>query len=209
MEDKSDSASPYISRSSSSEGLQSDSDMGLKTAGSPELCSSLLFQLNLLKREPRKQELEEAMSTPIFTAPVLKQAESTSARESGTGFTQYGLLAGLSDVLRAEECNAVSKVSSKQDPRVFFNTSAPSSTFICGSQGSGKSHTLSCLLENCLIPSEANTLSQPLAGLVFHYDAFIADGGGSPCEAAFLSSDPDIKVRVLCSPTNFRTIQVC
>jgi len=100
-------------------------------------------------------------------------------------------------------------MSSKQDPRIFFNIAAPSSTFICGSQGSGKSHTLSCLLENCPIPSEARTLPQPLTGLVFHYDTFIADGGGSPCEAAFLSSDLDIKVRVLCSPTNFRTSQVC
>jgi len=30
---------------------------------------------------------------------------------------------------------------------------------------------------------------------------------GSPCEASFLSSNPDIKVRVLCSPTSLSTIR--
>ncbi|KAI3049462.1 hypothetical protein CBS147353_11678 [Aspergillus niger] len=32
---------------------------------------------------------------------------------------------------------------------------------------------------------------------------------GSPCEAAFLSSHPDIEVRVLCAPTNLHAIKVC
>jgi hypothetical protein len=34
---------------------------------------------------------------------------------------------------------------------VLLNTDAPWSAFLCGSQGSGKSHTLSCMLENCLL----------------------------------------------------------
>lgn len=96
----------------------------------------------------------------------------------------------------------------EKDPRLFFNVSSPSSTFICGSQGSGKSHTLSCILEGSIIPSKAGRLSNPLTAVVFHYDTFICDNGGSPCEAAFLASNPDIKVRVLCAPTNLRTIQV-
>jgi hypothetical protein len=94
-----------------------------------------------------------------------------------------------------------------EDPRLFFNVTSPSSTFICGSQGSGKSHTLSCILENCLIPSKAVRLPNPLTGVVFHYDAFISDTTGSPCEAAFLSSHPEASVRVLCSPTNIHTMQ--
>ena len=32
------------------------------------------------------------------------------------------------------------------DRRLFLNTNAPTSTFICGLQGSGKSHTLACIL---------------------------------------------------------------
>ncbi|GKZ50271.1 hypothetical protein AbraIFM66951_003267 [Aspergillus brasiliensis] len=97
--------------------------------------------------------------------------------------------------------------SEENDPRLFLNVSHPSSVFICGSQGSGKSHTLSCLLENCLIPSRAGNLPNPLTGLVFHYDTFFSDETGSPCEAAFLSSHLDVKVRVLCSPTNVWSIK--
>ena len=33
-----------------------------------------------------------------------------------------------------------------QDTRIFLNTNIPSSFFVCGLQGSGKSHTLSTLL---------------------------------------------------------------
>ncbi|KAJ6436754.1 Nitrogen assimilation transcription factor nit-4 [Purpureocillium lavendulum] len=71
--------------------------------------------------------------------------------------------------------------------------SAPSSVFICGSQGSGKSYTLSCMLENFLAASEANTLPRPLTGVVFHYDSFTSDTSGTPCEAAYLSSHQRIK----------------
>jgi hypothetical protein len=114
-------------------------------------------------------------------------------------FTQYGLLAG---VIPDAEGNKPA------DPRLFINVAAPSSVFICGSQGSGKSHTLSCLLENCLIPSAAGRLPRPLTGLVFHYDTFISDVGGSPCEVAYLSSCHNVQVRVLCAPTNVGTIKV-
>jgi hypothetical protein len=94
------------------------------------------------------------------------------------------------------------------DPRLFFNISAPSSAFICGSQGSGKSHTLSCLLENCLMKSYVSKLDNPLAGLVFHYDSFTSDIKGTPCEAAHISSNSNVKVRVLVSPTNLQTMKV-
>lgn len=149
-----------------------------------------------------------ASTTLIFTMPVLEHVEKALSKGSGQSFPQYGLLAGLSDVLFRNTDNQAPVATPTQDPRIFFNIAAPSSTFICGSQGSGKSHTVSCLLENCLLPSYASKLPHPLTGLVFHYDTFISDNGGSPCEAAFLSSNPNIKVRVLCSPTNVRTIQV-
>jgi hypothetical protein len=93
-------------------------------------------------------------------------------------------------------------------PRVFFNISVPSSAFICGSRDSGKSHTLSCLLENCLMKSDVSALESPLAGLLFHYDSFTSDVRGAPCEAAHLASNSSVRVRVLCSPTNLETIKV-
>lgn len=154
--------------------------------------------LRLLERRADLDELEEVKTTPIFTEAVRRYARSVAPASSKEPFTQYGLIAG--DASDAGE--------SASDPRIFYNVAAPSSVFICGSQGSGKSHTLSCLLENCLINSPANTLPRPLTGIVFHYDTFISDTGGSPCEVAWLSSNPDLQVRVLCPPTNIGTMKV-
>ncbi|KAJ7024784.1 hypothetical protein C8F04DRAFT_1130573 [Mycena alexandri] len=91
--------------------------------------------------------------------------------------------------------------------RVYVNTNAPSSAVICGVQGSGKSHTVSCLLECGLIPDpRVGQLPQPLSGLVLHFDT---QDSGRPCEAAFLSSPTahngvPPEVTVLCSPGNVK-----
>lgn len=145
--------------------------------------------------------------TPIIAGCALDVVVNQDGEETvSDGIPQLGLLAGsmhkLSLIKKGEA------FSKKTDPRLFFNVSHPSSVFICGSQGSGKSHTLSCLLENCLIQSKAGKLPNPLTGLVFQYDTFFSDVTGSPCEAAFLSSHPDVKVRVLWSPTNIWSITV-
>ncbi|KAJ7679430.1 hypothetical protein DFH06DRAFT_511250 [Mycena polygramma] len=90
--------------------------------------------------------------------------------------------------------------------RLYVNTNGPSSAVICGVQGSGKSHTVSCLLECALIrDSRVGQLPDPLSALVFHFDT---QDAGRPCEAAFLSSPAAAhqavlpQVRVLCSPSN-------
>lgn len=82
---------------------------------------------------------------------------------------------------------------------VLLNTNAPWSAFLCGSQGSGKSHALSCILENCILndPSIGKN-PNPLAGLVFHYDR---TQSMDVCEAAYLCSS--VKTRVLVSPSNY------
>nr|KMM70717.1 hypothetical protein CPAG_07028 [Coccidioides posadasii RMSCC 3488] len=124
---------------------------------------------------------------PILTSPALAHLTYTTENASGSDL-QFGLLAGQNDMLNS--CGSEPEVKIQtldKDPRLFFNVTSPSSTFICGSQGSRKSHILACLLENCLIPSRAGRLSNPLTGLVFHYDTFICDTGGSSREAAFLS----------------------
>ncbi|EMD59039.1 hypothetical protein COCSADRAFT_41591 [Bipolaris sorokiniana ND90Pr] len=142
-------------------------------------------------------------NSPLFTTKALARdvPATPQARPS-----QCGLLAALS----LERHDALDTPPLRQDDadrRLFFNVTTPSSIFICGSQGSGKSHTLSCLLENCLADSNATILPRPLSALLFHYDTFISDDGGSPCEAAFLASLSGVQVRVVCAPTNIRTIQ--
>jgi len=154
---------------------------------------------HLLGASRELDELKEVQTAPVFTEVVRRYAHKMAVSSaSDPPFSQYGLLAG----------DITGTAQEPGDNRIFWNISAPSSFFICGSQGSGKSHTLSCLLENALIPCSANQLPRPLTGIVFHYDTFISDTGGSPCEAAWLSSNPNVKVRVLCPPTNTRTMKV-
>ncbi|KAK6391835.1 hypothetical protein LTR81_026708 [Elasticomyces elasticus] len=87
---------------------------------------------------------------------------------------------------------------------IMLNVHAPNSAFICGSQGSGKSYTLNCCLENRLLADVCTSnLRQPLAGLVFHYDI---DSSGTVAETASLCSW-GIKVHVLVSNSNFETAQ--
>ncbi|KAF9469015.1 hypothetical protein BDZ94DRAFT_1245162 [Collybia nuda] len=73
------------------------------------------------------------------------------------------------------------------DPRLYINTNAPFSAVVCGVQGSGKSHTVSVMLENMLVPDcpSIGSLKKALSGLVLH----LSEGGPSslPNEAAWLS----------------------
>lgn len=168
--------------------------------------------LDLLHLAKSDKEGEETSLAPIITGRALGLPSKLSSKGIAKipKVQQFGLLAGLAPAMAAQkEKEQNGCFTANDDPRVFFNVTSPSSTFICGSQGSGKSHTLSCMLENCLISSKAGQLDHPLTGLVFHYDSFISDTVGSPCEAAYLSSNPGVKVRILCSPTNIQTIRVC
>ncbi|PTB43534.1 hypothetical protein M441DRAFT_135575 [Trichoderma asperellum CBS 433.97] len=156
--------------------------------------------MKLFDLDDGDEDIEELAASPLFTQPVLQYGASLEE----SPFTQYGL---LGRVIENNSMDGLSDDDAAKDRMLFFNATAPSSVFICGSQGSGKSHTLSCLLENCLMQSEANVLPRPLTGIVFHYDPWVSDSRGSPCEAAYLASAEDVSVRVLCPPTNVRQIE--
>ncbi|KAK4039586.1 hypothetical protein C8A01DRAFT_46994 [Parachaetomium inaequale] len=197
LSSRSKAASRSAEDATSEEGSQDETSAESDLSSDDD--SALEAHLGLLQLRPELDELNEIKTTPLFTEAVRKYAHSLAgASKEQQPFSQYGLLAG--DLTGSTDDGG-------SDPRIFWNIAAPSSFFICGSQGSGKSHTLSCLLENALAPCKANVLPRPLTGIVFHYDTFISDSGGSPCEVAWLSSNPAIKVRVLCPPTNIRTMQ--
>ncbi|KAJ5380853.1 uncharacterized protein N7496_003281 [Penicillium cataractarum] len=145
---------------------------------------------------------EEVVTAPLFSLPArtalsIKYERNYTSNTDDSVYPQYGLLGH-----RVDDSEDIT-----QDSLVYTNTAAPWSTFICGSQGSGKSHTLSCLLENCLIPSSpAGRLTAPLAGVVFHYDKFTGFSSTQLCEAAYLCSS-QIPVRLLVSPTNFLSMK--
>ncbi|KAF8552600.1 hypothetical protein OG21DRAFT_1477686 [Imleria badia] len=100
------------------------------------------------------------------------------------------------------------------DPRLYINTNTPFFAVICGVQGSGKSHTVSVLLENMftLKLNSIGTLCKPLAGLVLHFGE--GGPGSRPSEAAWVgipsNSNPNIEtpfVRVYVSKSSMNTMK--
>ena len=136
------------------------------------------------------QETKEVKYTPIFSNRVRDAVEAQTNNSSPWNqqetFPQYGLL-GRSEA-HSFENNASSEAGvgdPDPDNLVYTNMNAPWSAFICGSQGGGKSHTLSCLLENSLLASSATgKLPNPLAGIVFHYDKFTSHATSQLCEVS-------------------------
>ena len=148
--------------------------------------------------------LHEIESTPLFTNAVrynLEDGDITGIPKT-TPFSNYGFLGVRTGTFgRESDGNVAATAPIKDEDMVYANTNAPWSAFICGSQGGGKSHTMSCMLENCLLsPSAAGVLKNPCAGMVFHYDKFTGNST-QLCEAAYLCS-AGIPVRILVSPSN-------
>ena len=181
-----------------------------------------LFTINSPNANDRAQNahLEEIRTTPLFSASVLASVINRENISPGQFILpQYGLLAQVQDAFDAKEpevddllglvdafgdpivAKSKKPVMKAEDNRLFVNMNAPWSAFICGSQGSGKSHTLSCMLEAALIPSRLGKLPRPLSSMVFHYDKFTGFSSSQICEAAYLASS-GIPVRVLVSPSN-------
>ncbi|KAL1859164.1 hypothetical protein Plec18170_002279 [Paecilomyces lecythidis] len=163
--------------------------------------------------DSKESLLEEIKTTPLFSAEVKKyvskrQSVTFRSSQDASSFPQHGLL-GLKLQIsgNTEESEMKPDQEANINDLVYTNITAPWSAFICGSQGSGKSHTLSCMLENTLLtPSKTGTLNRPLAGIIFHYDKFTNFSTTQLCEAAYLCS-ASIPVRVLVSPSNFKTME--
>ncbi|KAI1482661.1 hypothetical protein F4774DRAFT_287726 [Daldinia eschscholtzii] len=173
------------------------------------------------------QQEEEFANTPIFTAAVEKFVLSTykvspaylttSASTDTSSASNYTALSSFSNNQASGLVPQYGLVGIRQDSAdthapvedrlVLANINVPWSAFICGSQGAGKSHTLSCLLENALIPdNSAGRLPYPLAGMVMHYDKYTSHTSTQVCEAAYLCSS-GIPVTVLVSPSNIWAMQ--
>lgn len=184
--------------------LDSTSDRSFEPEPVSEtLIDDVQAHLDLLSCNNELVDANAFDAVPVFTNNVRERILKSPQSQSLPQLSQYSLLGGnVSDDV------SFPSAAIGADRRVFYNIAAPTSIFICGSQGSGKSHTLSTLLESCLIPCQANQLPRPLTGLVFHYDAFTSDTGGNACEAAYISSNDTVKVKVLCAPTNIGHIKV-
>lgn len=153
------------------------------------------------KTEKNNADIEDLRTAPLFTSNILALGK---IGPGGNWFPQYGLL-GLRCETYGEEEEPEPIQPDRSDATqnlLYVNIAAPHSTFICGSQGSGKSHTLSCLLENALLkPNAAGKIQKPLSAVAFHYDKFTSFASTQICEAAWLCT-AGIPVRVLVSPSN-------
>ncbi|KAF7981663.1 hypothetical protein HWV62_32784 [Athelia sp. TMB] len=126
----------------------------------------------------------------LRTAPIFTRDAYVALGTAGHT-TQYGVLGKVLEICRAVFTNAARSSGAETDTpdelsRMYVNTNAPFSAIVCGVQGSGKSHTVSVLLENMFIPSctPIGGLTKPLCGLVLHF----GEGGPAsrPCEAAWV-----------------------
>lgn len=149
---------------------------------------------------------EELKTTPLFTWEIKVRAAAISTVDSDEETEEPALGRSESEqaafgkfAVLGSEFGSMNPSDRSRNRPFFMNVDAPWSAFICGSQGSGKSYTLSCMVEGCLMPdSRLGTLSRPPCGVLFHYDPH---NSLAPCEAAYLSSH--IPITILVSPSNF------
>jgi hypothetical protein len=172
------------------------------------------MQLHHTKDNKTSGADEQLRTTPLIS---LKVKETSEARYNKTTmFPQYAFLGcRIPEPCSSEGTtkppmptasqntfSSPAPVHGEPEP-VLLNTNTPWSAFICGSQGSGKSYTLSAMIENCLYPSPSiGKLPKPLAGIVFHNSTVSMH---NICEAAHLVS-LGVKVNILVSRSNFHAL---
>ncbi|KAF9894787.1 hypothetical protein FE257_004408 [Aspergillus nanangensis] len=176
-----------------------------RTVKMPSLQDQMQFlNKNTVKEEVDRESFSKNLENAVLISPSLE-------RQGHTMPSQYGLLGHLD----SRESARTSKSKDQSDPRVMLNTNIPFSAFICGLQGSGKSHTTACMIENCSLAFPAlGSLKKPVSTLVLNYNEYSSNASSQPSEAAFLASimpeystkQQSIPVRVLVSPTNFHNL---
>ena len=109
-------------------------------------------------------------------------------RDSASEFHDAAYFGQLTDTHNQSFSHSSSSSSHSSD--VYLNTHEPFCFATVGTQGAGKSHTLACVIESCLIPMplpagrEVVRLQNPMAALVLHYE----QNESSICEATGLIS---------------------
>ncbi|OQN95097.1 hypothetical protein B0A48_18829, partial [Cryoendolithus antarcticus] len=113
--------------------------------------AELYQRLSGLELHTRTGLREDLRTTPLLTLAVkdvvgkcFKDADHDSDLDETVQqenvCNQYAVLG-----FHVGQCPAIG-----ENEPILMNVDAPNSVFICGSQGSGKSYTLNCMLENCL-----------------------------------------------------------
>ncbi|KDQ64690.1 hypothetical protein JAAARDRAFT_187994 [Jaapia argillacea MUCL 33604] len=188
--------------------LSDDSSHGSSANSGEESILSVIDgdeqELVLLDKSCLELTGEEESLHGLRTAPLMTRAAFCKV-QARTENTQYGVLG----VVTAIQPKTDFKLSDNN--RLYLNINTPFSAIVCGVQGSGKSHTVSVMLENMLIPDyrAIGVLQNPLCGLVLHF----GEGGptSKPCEAAFVGmSDLPLltpRIKVYVSRSSLKTMR--
>lgn len=163
---------------------------------------------------PRELSDHDIKTALLFSPHLL---HSGGNKDHSQLLPQYSLMGRVPQRRNRTAGGMVANEQQALGTRVFLNTDIPGSFFICGLQGSGKSHTLATLLENYLIPSpQIGVLHRPLSVLVLHFGEYTSSQAFRPCEAAYLatsstralsSSELHLpKVKILVPPSNYRKL---
>jgi hypothetical protein len=136
-------------------------DLQVDISSSPDREAPKFFLISKLLKtkegEVSTSGPSDAVERSIRQAPLV--AAGIVAEHYNDLVLQYGLLGSLEDEHDAPTNSAL-----------FLNTNVPFSAFVCGVQGSGKSHTTSCVLENSILASPyLGHLESPVSALVFSY----------------------------------------
>ncbi|KAH3337956.1 hypothetical protein KXW81_000286 [Aspergillus fumigatus] len=151
--------------------------------------------------ELQKQFLasSKAKDDSIKDSIPTEQAALVSSALENCGYRmppQFALLGEISQSGKSKEL---------ADLRIMLNTNIPFSAFVCGLQGSGKSHTTSYII---------GSLTRSISTLILQFNKYSSSVSSQPSEAAFLatvmpeySQQHQIPLRVLVSPTNFHNLK--
>lgn len=151
-------------------------------------------------------------------------------REALESFAEYTLMGRIEQThedappMRSDDADDTSTSScdraagcSTGDDLMYLNTYEPFCFVTCGVQGSGKSHTVGCMLEGCMLDFPENDVTRlraPMTALVLHYDQNVT----SVCEVTgLITAHPELKrilgikrsvprqrMTVLVSPTYYK-----
>jgi len=122
-------------------------------------------------------------------AAYLERGLSVSDEAGGQRFREGALLGQI--LVDGDDGEGEGEATS-----AYLNTHEPFCFVAVGVQGAGKSHTLACALEACLVPFPQENivrLDAPMTALVLHYDTSAA----SVCEATGLLSPAPALTRIL------------
>jgi hypothetical protein len=92
--------------------------------------------------------VEEIRMAPLVWWRVKEHIEPQQQVQRG-----YAVLGHVPEADNSSKDDASVSNGATRTP-VLLNTDSPWSAFLCGSQGSRKSHALSCMLENCFLTDE-------------------------------------------------------